>query len=312
MGPAGVHPWFSLAREMDRSHYSTVIAFSHARTPVQSLREYGRGLAGGLMFAMPLLFTMEVWWAGFVLHPLRILLYVAATFAILLLYNRFVGLRRDATLTEVAIDSVEEMGLGLVVAALVLWLTGRIGGDMGVEEIAGKIIMEAMTVAIGVSVGTAQLGVAGDGEEGVDGEEEGCDSKAYLPQVAVALCGAVLFAANIAPTDEIRVIAMEISALKLLLVCLFSLFLCELILHFAEFKGSVDFIANDNLTQRFRGLLTTYAVSLVASAGTLWFFGKMDEQPASIMIAQSVILAVPAVLGASAGRLLLQTSSRDS
>jgi putative integral membrane protein (TIGR02587 family) len=288
-----------------------MIAFSHARTPVQSLREYGRGLAGGLMFAMPLLFTMEVWWAGFVLHPMRILLYVAATFAVLLLYNRFVGLRKDAALAEVAIDSVEEMGMGLIVAALVLWLTGRIDPEMEVSEIAGKIIMEAMTVAIGVSVGTAQLGVSGEGENGVDGEEDGCDSKSYLPQVAVALCGAVLFAANIAPTDEIRVIAMEISPLKLLLISLFSLFLCQLILHFAEFKGSGDFIANDNFIQKLRGVVTTYAVALAASWGTLFFFGKMDRQPLPMMIAQAVILAVPAVLGASAGRLLLQTSSRD-
>jgi len=59
---------------------------------------------------------------------------------------------------EVAIDSVEEMGLGLLIAAFVLWLLGQITFDMTVNEILGKIIIEAMTVAIGVSIGTAQLG----------------------------------------------------------------------------------------------------------------------------------------------------------
>jgi len=50
------------------------------------------------------------------------------------------------------------MGLGLLIAAFVLWLLGQITFDMTVNEILGKIIIEAMTVAIGVSIGTAQLG----------------------------------------------------------------------------------------------------------------------------------------------------------
>lgn len=289
-----------------------MIDFSHARTPAESLREYGRGLAGGLMFAMPLLFTMEVWWAGFILHPLRILLYVLATFCLLLLYNRFGGLRRDASFLEVIIDSVEEMGIGLLVAAFVLWITDRISADLTAFEIGGKIIMEAMTVAIGVSVGTAQLGAPDDGDEGLSGEEDGCQAKSYFPQTSIALCGAVLFAANIAPTDEIEVIAMEISPLKLLLLALFALSLASLILHFADFRGADKHTTADTTLLKVRGVATTYAVALVASASSLWFFGKMDDKPLHIIIAQTVVLSVPAVLGASAGRLLLQTSSGTS
>src|SRR5690349_17050306 len=105
---------------------------------------------------------MEVWWSGFLLNPGRILLYVLVTFALLLLYNRFAGLRRDASFREVAIDSVEEMGIGLVVAAAILWLTGQLDLRSGSYEVTGKVVMEAMTVAIGVSVGSTQLGGNGD------------------------------------------------------------------------------------------------------------------------------------------------------
>jgi Putative integral membrane protein (DUF2391) len=41
------------------------------RSITKSLQEYGRGVAGGLMFSLPLLYTMEVWWAGFNTHPYR-------------------------------------------------------------------------------------------------------------------------------------------------------------------------------------------------------------------------------------------------
>ncbi|MBX3742952.1 MAG: TIGR02587 family membrane protein [Akkermansiaceae bacterium] len=288
-----------------------MIDFSHARTPAQSMQEYGRGLAGGLMFAMPLLFTMEVWWAGFILHPLRILLYVLATFCLLLIYNRFVGLRKDASFLEVVIDSVEEMGLGILVAAGVLWITDRLNLEMTATEIGGKIIMEAMTVAIGVSVGTAQLGAPDDGDEGLAGDGDEDRRKSYLPQTAIALCGAVLFAANIAPTDEIGVIAMESPSWKLLLMVACGLGLSSLILHFTDFRGAEAHTLTENVCLKARGVITSYAVALVASVSALWFFGKLDGRPAPLVIAMTVVLSLPAALGASAGRFLLQTSTRD-
>lgn len=282
-----------------------MIRFSHHRSTGESLQEYGRGIAGGLMFSIPLLYTMEVWWSGFMLHPGRILMYGLMTFALLLLYNRFAGLRRDASWSEVVIDSVEEMGIGLVLSALVLWLAGRIGWDMDRLEVLGKIVMEAMTVAIGVTVGTAQLGTPDDGDEGLEGDDEE-NANAYFPQLALALCGAVLFAANVAPTDEISVIAMESGPVKLLLLSLVSILLGSLILHFSGFRGSGRYVARDTVLLTLRGIITTYAVALVASAGSLWFFGKLDGEPFSQCLGQTVVLGFPAVLGASAGRLLLQ------
>ncbi|RYD37074.1 MAG: TIGR02587 family membrane protein [Verrucomicrobiaceae bacterium] len=284
-----------------------MIRFSHHRSTSESLQEYGRGIAGGLMFSMPLLYTMEVWWAGFMLHPGRILSYTVVTFALLLLYNRFAGLRRDATFLEVAIDSVEEMGIGLVLSAFILWLAGRIGWEMDRFEVLGKIVMEGMTVAIGVTVGTAQLGASDDGDGGLAGDDEEDSASAYFPQLSVALCGAVLFAANVAPTDEISVIAMESSPAKLLLFSLVSMLLASLILHFSNFRGSSRYVVKDTAMMAARGIFSTYAVALLASAGSLWFFGKLDGEPFSQCLGQTVVLGLPAVLGASAGRLLLQS-----
>lgn len=287
-----------------------MIRFSHNRTTSESLQEYGRGIAGGLMFSIPLLYTMEVWWSGFMLHPGRILIYCVVTFALLLLYNRFAGLRRDASLVEVAIDSVEEMGIGLVLSALVLWLAGRIGWEMDRFEVLGKIVMEGMTVAIGVTVGTAQLGTPDDGDGGLAGDDDEKDASAYFPQLSLALCGAILFAANVAPTDEISVIAMESSPGKLLLFALVSILLASLVLHFSNFRGSGRYVVKDTALLASRGIFTTYAVALVASAGSLWFFGKLDGEPFSQCLGQTIILGLPAVLGASAGRLLLQSGDQ--
>ena len=288
------------------------------RSLTKSLQEYFRGITGGLLFSLPLLYTMEVWWAGFIVHPVRLLIYVLATFTLLLAYNRYAGLRRSASQLEVAIDSVEEMGLGLVVATVMLWLLGQINADMNLTEIGGKIVVEAMTVAIGVSVGTAQLGgeAKQEGDTGMQGEDSQPSSSPvpfladnesdFGGQMAIALCGAVLFAANLAPTEEIIVIAIETSTARLLGLALLSILLAVLILFYSDFTGSQRFSQIRGIKNVLFGAVITYAIALVASAAILWFFGRFDDTTLFICLAQTVVLGVASTLGASAGRLLLQ------
>jgi len=274
------------------------------RTLTDSLQEYGRGVAGGLMFSLPLLYTMEVWWTGIVAHPFRLVGYVLATFVLLIGYNRYAGLRRDSSMAEVAIDSVEEMGIGLLLAGLVLFLLGRVTAEMSSLEVAGVIVLEAMTVAIGVSIGTAQLGAGGKDDEGLgEGGELGTS---FGGQIVMGFCGAVLFAANVAPTEEVIVIAIEVSWLRLIGLAILSLLVAFMVLHFSGFKGADQFVHADHPTIILLGTFTTYSIALIASALILWFFGRFDDVTLFTALAQTIVLGVPATLGASAGRLLLQ------
>lgn len=292
--------------------------YQSQRSLVRSLQEYLRGIAGGLLFSLPLLYTMEVWWAGFIAHPLRLLVYVLATFSLLLGYNRYGGLRRSASPLEVAIDSVEEMGLGLIIAAMFLWLLGRITAEMNLDEIAGTIIIEAMTVAIGVSVGTAQLG-GGEGTQQTDSgmkSDSSSDDPEPTPfltnngdfsgQLTIALCGAVLFAANVAPTEEIIQIATESNSWRLAGFALVSMILGAMILFYSNFTGTQRFSKKHGMINVIYGTVVTYAIALVASAAILWFFGRFDGASLITCLAQTVVLGLAATLGASAGRLLLQ------
>ncbi|HEV7905491.1 MAG TPA: TIGR02587 family membrane protein [Pyrinomonadaceae bacterium] len=305
------------------------------RSVAKSFQEYGRGVAGGLMFSLPLLYTMEVWWAGFNSHPWRLAAYVLATFVLLLGYNRYAGLHHDASMAEVAIDSVEELGIGLIISAVALLFLGRISFEMPASEAVGQIVVEAMTVAIGVSVGTAQLGGTGDasgaslgdaaggaakhatrgsgkakkkddarGGQATEGQRQG--EPHFGGQMLLALCGATLFASNVAPTEEIVVIAVESSWVRLLALAFVSIVLGSLILHYSEFRGAQQFVRKDGLSTIVLGSVITYAVALFASALILWFFGRFDGVSLYTALAQILVLAVAATLGASAGRLLLQ------
>ena len=270
----------------------------HAPPVAESLQEYARGLAGGLMFSLPLLYTMEMWWAGFIAQPLRLAGLLAFTYILLLGYNRFAGMHHDATWTEVAIDSVEELGLGLVTSALVLYLLGRIGPDTSADEALGKIVVEAAVVAIGFSIGTAQLHANGNDRE---------QKSSFGGELVIALCGAVLFAANIAPTEEIVVIAIETGPLRLFGLALLSLVVGSVILYFSNFRRSSAIVHREGALDIALGTLATYAVALIASAIILWFFGRFAGASLEIVVRQVVVLAFPATLGASAGRLLLSS-----
>lgn len=269
----------------------------------ESMREYGRGLAGGLLFSLPLIYTMEVWWAGFLARPERLLIYLAGTFALLLGYNNYAGIRHDADWADVFIDSVEELGLGLLTSASMLALLRRITLDMPFSEVVGKVVVEAGIVAIGFSVGTAQLGGDVEEEEGL----AGTDAPSFLSQVVIAFCGAVLVAANVAPTEEIVMIAAEIGSLRLLVMMAASAALGVLILFFSNFARSHRYARTETTWEIVAGGIVTYAVGLAASTAILWFFGRFEGCGVEMMISQIVVLSLPATLGASAGRLLLQS-----
>jgi putative integral membrane protein (TIGR02587 family) len=268
-------------------------------------------VAGGLLFSLPLLYTMEVWQAGFTMPPHRQLVYVLLALVLLLGYNRYAGLHPDSSWTEVAIDSIEEMGIGLLLSAAVLLLIGRLRPGQDLGEIVGRTVVEAVTVAIGVSVGTAQLGGSdgggsdGDGGGRKPGLDRG-DGVSFAGQLTLAACGAVLFAANVAPTEEIVMIGLEMPGFQLAGLGAATMVLGALVLYFSGFRGAPQWARREGFGGVLRGTVITYAVALGASAAILWLFGRFDGAGPRTIVGQTVALGVASTLGASAGRLLLQ------
>ncbi len=274
------------------------------RTLGRALQEYARGVTGGLLFSLPLLYTMEVWWAGFISRPLRLLVYLLAGFLLLFGYNRYAGLHEDASWADVAFEAVEEMGLGLLISACILWLIGQIDSGMPASEILGKLVVEGVPAAIGVSVGAAQFGGNGKGGQGMKGREDK-ENLSLSGQMVLGLCGAVLFASNVAPTEEVLQIAVESTSWRLLGLALLSLVLGGIILFYSDFTGSKPLRSGNGLGTVLSLSVISYAVALAASAFILWFFGRFAGVSFATGIAETVALGVAGTLGASAGRLLL-------
>lgn len=184
--------------------------FTMGRPVKETLKEYARGIVGGLIFNFPMLYTMETWWHGFIADPASFIVLVCATYLLLLAYNRYAGMRKEVSFRSVMVDSVEEMCIGLVISFGVLLMLGRIHlSHMGMDEVMGKVVV----VGMAVSIGTAQLLGAGSS-------------------------GAVTLGGNIAPTQEIPMIAFEVSSLHILGVVLVSLLISAVVVFFSDFRGA--------------------------------------------------------------------------
>ncbi len=265
-----------------------------------SVREYARGLGGGLLFSLPLFYTMEVWAVGLAASPARLLAFVVGTAALLVGYNHLAGIRDEHTLRTDLLESVEEIGLGLLLAAGLLALLGRLPDDVLSFETLGLVTVQGLLAAVGVSVGTAQLGES-PGDDDESAEEEDVDGAGLGRELVVALCGAVLVAANVAPTEEVRLLASEMTPPALLGLVAASLAVGAGLLYHSEFRGSGR-IASLGIGP-LRGTVVTYGVAVVASAALLGVFGQADDL--ATLPRLIAVLGLPAMIGASAGRLLL-------
>ncbi len=295
--------------ERQRGKADLTLAGQPARPPAQSLRQYARGAAGGLVFSLPLFLTEEVWVAGTVSSPLRLLGLTGATLVLLVGINLYAGLRRDHSLAEVLIDAIEEMGLGLLIAATLLFLLDQIGPNDPLDDVVGQVVLAAMKAALGVSVGNIELG---DGPEADGSEQQDAgaspapapERQGLIGQVALAACGALLFAASTAPVEEVARIGAHASLWRLLGLCAVSFGIGATILSYGGLVGQ-DAPGGPWL-EALSGTVVTYAVALLASALNLWFYHRFDGAGALACVSQTVVLGLPSMLGASAGRLLLR------
>ena len=268
-----------------------------------------RATGGGLLVGLPLLFTLEMWAHSFLLPSWKIVVLIGVAFVVVVGYSAVSGFRRDRTWTELLIDSVETMGIAAVVATVALLLLGRIGIETGLRDAVGKIALEMIPVAFGVSLAGTQLAspeddpeeAADQGSTIADGNGAGAFARLFI-----AAGAGLLFALNIAPTEEPMLLGVEAEWWLLLLVIPATLAITFALVFHADFRGGRSLDVGDSpLDHPLTETLAAYAVSLLVSLLLLWAFGRTHGASWSAIVGQTIMLAVVASFGAAAGRLLI-------
>ena len=271
----------------------------HQSTPKKTFIAYARGMGGGLLIGMPVFMTMEIWWGGFTLPPLKLLLLIAFNYGILLVLQHYSGLHPRKTRGSQLRAALVAYGLGLVTSSLVLLALGVINTQTAGRDFVGKVVLTAVAISVGASVAMSEFG------EESHVSEKRKDAATYLGRLGMAAGGAMIFGFGIAPTDEPMIVGMKLPWHHALALLAASLLQVHLIVYSVGFRS-------DRRDDRvwWRKLLKegvgAYAVALFVSGYLLWTFGRIDAETGLVAsVYQVVALGFVTSLGAAAGELLL-------
>src|SRR5688500_9966923 len=181
-----------------------------------------------MLFGIPLLYTMEVWWIGSTTTPAGMAAVFALTFVPVVLLIHTSGFRRaqDVRFADVLTGAVEAVAIGVVSVAAVLVLLQEITLDTPLSEIVGKVVYEATPFALGAAVARHVFSRSRDEDDDATAEAGDQDGvRGTVADLGATLIGAVFVGFNISPTDEIPMLAAASSPASLLAVMAASLLL---------------------------------------------------------------------------------------
>ncbi|MEM9164590.1 MAG: DUF2391 family protein, partial [Cyanobacteria bacterium P01_F01_bin.4] len=198
------------------------------RTELQAIL---RGAAGGFLFGIPLLYTVEVWTIGSAAKSLFLLAVLGVTFIVVLLLTQVEGFRRTLSLhpLEALLESIEALGIGVVCAAIALVLLRRVTLATPLSETLGKLIFEGVPFALGVTLARTTLSSNRSQARRtltrpplltppMPDNLTLSSLRDTLVDLDATLLGALLIAFSIAPTEEIPILVSALPPLWLLLI----------------------------------------------------------------------------------------------
>jgi putative integral membrane protein (TIGR02587 family) len=260
---------------------------------------YARGLAraaaGALIFSFPLLMTMEMWEFGFHMDRLRLGIFLLVTAGVVFGLSRFAGFRDTNSLADDGLDALAALLVGFVVSAGLLALFGLLTFDTGMREALGMIAVQAAPAGIGAVLANKQLQASARGRSPED-------RAGYMEQLFLMGSGALFFAFNVAPTEEMVLISFRMTPWHALALVAASLLTLHALVFSVGFAGQESHERQGLAFAHYT--LAGYGLALLVSLYILWTFGRLDDG-LSDTVRAVVVLGFPAAIGAAAARLVV-------
>jgi putative integral membrane protein (TIGR02587 family) len=274
-----------------------------------------RGAAGGFLFGVPLLYTVEVWSIGSATGTGWLLAVLAATLLMAWLLTQVEGFRQTLSLhpLEAVMESLEAVGIGVICAAVALVLLRRITLATPLSEALGKLVFEALPFSLGVALARSTL----QGRQRRDRRTTAPLSRRWssptlvnvrdaLVDLDATLIGGVLIAFSIAPTEEVPLLAASLPTLWLLLIMAASLGLSYGIVFASGFTDRTERLQRGLLLSPITETLVAYLVALAISVTMLVLFQQLNlTDPWQEWLSNTLVLGLPASIGGAAGRILI-------
>jgi len=266
--------------------------------------DFGIGLArafgGAIFFSLPLLMTMEMWQLGFHMARLPLVLFMVVMIPMLVGLAYYTGFKEDTTQLDEVADVAVAYGVGIVSSAIVLGLLNLISLDEPLSSILGKVALQSVPASFGAMLSTSSFGGEGPVERRHKREA------GYWGILFLMSAGALFLAFNVAPTEEMILLAYRMTPWHGIGLALISLLLMHGFVYAVNFRGSPGRREGERSSSLFlRYTVPGYAIALLMSAYVLWTFGRYQDHANTSMVMQAVVLGFPASIGAAAARLVV-------
>ena len=260
---------------------------------------FGRGFAGAIVFGLPLIMTMEMWWLGFTLDGPRLLQFALIGLALLVALSRISGYDESRGATEDVLDAFAAFGIGAIVSAAVLALFAEIDASTPRAEIAGMIVIQTIPASFGAMIADKLFGE--DSKSGAHRERR----QSYAGQLFLMISGALFLSFTMSPTEEIGLISFRMTPWHALALMAATVVLMHALVYSAGFACRSESREAGRLSVLLRYTVVGYAVAALASAYILWTFGRLDGLAWPAIAQMVVVLAFPAGIGAAIARLVV-------
>jgi len=272
----------------------------------EELRGLVRAFSGAFLFGIPLLYTMEMWWLGDASNPGHLLL----TLGIALVTNfglvTAAGFKKEEKSLFSRIEqTMDAVAVGAVGSAVVLLTLNQLNADQPLLAMLGKIVIQALPLSIGASLANIVF-ESNNSREGDDDAGSRMPSwwHALLNDVGATAIGAVFIAYNVAPTEEIPMLAARMHYLHQLALIALTLVTGYVIV----FASGFDPAAKRDREHLFQHPATetvlSYLVSLLVAFGVLALMKQFGaDHPPAFVLTQTLVLGFPAMVGGAAGRI---------
>ncbi|GAA5629156.1 hypothetical protein Brsp05_04455 [Brucella sp. NBRC 12953] len=263
-----------------------------------------RGLGGALLFALPMLMTMEMWELGLYANPLRLLLLCVLNIPLLIGLAYRIGFERMTTWPQTLRDAAIAFALGIVLSGMILWLFGLLNPALPLRHSVAMIALQAVPASIGALLGRSQLGMRSEHNDQEEGDYDG--ESGYFNELFMMVVGALFLGLNVAPTEEMILIAYKIVPVQTVLILLLSIAIMHGFVYSIHFKGGHQVKEGAPWwSSLIRFTLPGYILAFATSAYTLWTFERLDDASLLQMLTTIVVLSFPAAIGAASARLVL-------
>ena len=272
-----------------------------ARSSSDYAADLARGFGGALLFAFPLLMTMEMWWLGFYMERLRLALFVGVNFLVLLGLAWFVGFARTVRPRDMVFEASTAYGIGILASAIMLSVFGLVTADMHLRELVGKVAIQSIPASIGATLARKQL-ASGGAEADQDRKEE---RAGYPGQLFLMIAGALYVSFNVTPTQDVVVIAFMMTPARTVVLVLLSVVLLHAFVYSVGFRGQEP-MRDMGFGRIFVAFtLAGYGLALCVSLYVLWTFGRFEGTSAPQIATMVAVVGFPAALGAAIARLVV-------